>query len=52
MGFEPMQPYGNRSLKTVLIQTRAVCSILGSIFLSLSPLAKLGHPRELGGLKC
>jgi hypothetical protein len=38
MGFEPMQPYGNRSLRTSLNT--------GNVLLSLSPMAKLGHPRE------
>jgi hypothetical protein len=47
MGFEPMQPYGNRFLKTAPIPIQTFCSILGSVLLSLSPLAKLGHPREV-----
>jgi len=41
MGFEPMQPCGNRFLK-VLLQGRG----LDDACLSLSPLAKLGHPRS------
>jgi hypothetical protein len=47
MGFEPMQPYGNRFLKAVPIPIQTFCYILGSVLLSLSPLAKLGHPRDL-----
>jgi AcrR family transcriptional regulator len=45
MGFEPMQPYGNRSLKALPIPIQTFCIILGGVLLSLSPLAKLGHPR-------
>ena len=47
MGFEPMQPYGNRSLKALPIPIQTFCSIIGGVLLSLSPLAKLGHPRKV-----
>ena len=43
MGFEPTQPCGNRCLKTWLR--------VEHVFLSLSPLARLGHPRFVGNDK-
>gem|GEM_PF-2816887 len=51
MGFEPMQPYGNRSLKAQPIPIQIFFSFLSGVLLSLSPLAKLGHPRLVGKLQ-
>jgi len=48
MGFEPMQPYGNRSLKALPMEYNLLI-FLGGVLLSLSPLAKLGHPRWVKG---